>query len=89
LISGEIHYPRVPEKEWERVLDATKAAGVNCIATYVFWNLHEHRRDCLDFSNGKNIARFLSLCGDRDLYVILRAGPYCCAEWNYGGLLPG
>jgi beta-galactosidase len=86
LISGEIHYPRVPEKEWERVLDATKAAGINCIATYVFWNLHEQRRNCYDFRDGKNIAQFLSLCRDRDLYVILRAGPYCCAEWNYGGL---
>ena len=41
LISGEIHYPRVPEGEWERVLDTTKAAGINCIATYVFWNQHE------------------------------------------------
>ena len=85
LISGEIHYPRVPEKEWDTILDATKAAGVNCIATYVFWNLHESRRDCYDFSNGKNLPRFLSLCKDRGLHVILRAGPYCCAEWNYGG----
>ena len=85
LISGEIHYARVPEEEWERVLDTTKAAGVNCIATYVFWNLHEPTRDCYDFSNGKNLPRFLSLCRDRSLHVILRAGPYCCAEWNYGG----
>ena len=88
LISGEIHYPRVPEEEWERVLDTAKAAGVNCIATYVFWNLHEHQRDCYDFSDGKNLSRFLSLCGARGLHVILRAGPYCCAEWNYGALPP-
>ena len=88
LISGEIHYPRVPEEEWERVLDTAKAAGVNCIATYVFWNLHEHQRDCYDFSDEKNLSRFLSLCGARGLHVILRAGPYCCAEWNYGALPP-
>ena len=65
LISGEIHYPRVPEEEWERVLDITKAAGINCIATYVFWNLHEQRKDCYDFSDGKNLSRFLSLCRDQ------------------------
>ena len=85
LISGEIHYPRVPEEEWERVLDTTKAAGINCIATYVFWNQHEMKRDCYDFSDGKNLSRFLSLCRDRDLFVLLRAGPYCCAESNFGG----
>jgi beta-galactosidase len=85
LISGEVHYARVPEKDWERVLDATKAAGLNCVATYVFWNLHEDKRDRYDFGDGKDLSRFLGLCGDRGLYVILRAGPYCCAEWNYGG----
>ncbi len=85
LISGEIHYPRVPEGEWERVLDVTKAAGINCIATYVFWNQHEQRKDCYDFSGAKNLSRFISLCRDRGLFVILRAGPYCCAESNYGG----
>jgi beta-galactosidase len=85
LISGEVHYPRVPEEEWEKVLDTTKAAGVNCIASYVFWNLHEPKKDCYDFRDGKNLPRFLSLCRDRGLFVILRAGPYCCAEWNYGG----
>lgn len=85
LICGEIHYARVPDQEWARVLDATKAAGVNCIASYVFWNWHEPRRGCFDFSGQHDIAHFLSLCKERGLHVLLRAGPYCCAEWNYGG----
>lgn len=86
LISGEIHYPRVPEAEWERVLATAKDAGLNCVATYVFWNLHEERKGRYDFSGGKDLSRFLSLCGALGLRAILRAGPYCCAEWNYGGL---
>ena len=49
-------------KDWERVLDTTKAAGLNCVATYVFWNLHERKRDCYDFSDGKDLSRFLALC---------------------------
>jgi hypothetical protein len=85
LISGEIHYPRVPEGEWERVLDATKAAGVNCVASYVFWGLHEPAPGEFDFRGQRDLARFVSRCGERGLHVILRAGPYCCAEWNFGG----
>ena len=86
LISGEIHYPRVPEAEWAAVLSSAKAAGLNCIATYVFWNLHEESKGVYDFSGGKDVARFLALCGELGLHAIVRAGPYCCAEWNYGGL---
>ena len=85
LICGEIHYARVPRQEWARVLDETKAAGVNCVASYVFWNAHEPRRGSFDFAHGHDIAAFLTLCRERDLHVLLRAGPYCCAEWNYGG----
>ncbi len=85
LVCGEIHYARVPEQEWARILDSTKAAGINCIASYVFWNWHEPHRGCFDFSGQHDISRFLTLCEERGLYVLLRAGPYCCAEWNYGG----
>ncbi len=85
LICGEVHYARIPENEWARILDVTKASGVNCIASYVFWDWHEPRRGSFDFSGQHDIARFLALCQERGLYVLLRAGPYCCAEWNYGG----
>jgi hypothetical protein len=76
----------VPEAEWPRILTSAKAAGLNCIATYVFWNLHEQEKGIYDFSHGKDLSRFLALCNEIGLYAIVRAGPYCCAEWNYGGL---
>lgn len=85
IISGEIHYSRVPRAEWERVLDRTKEAGVNCVAMYVFWNIHEPQSDVYDFSGQADIGTFLRLCQERGLSCIIRMGPYCCAEWNYGG----
>lgn len=85
IISGEIHYARVPRAEWERVLDRTREAGVNCVASYVFWNVHEPQPGIYDFSGQADLGAFLRLCRERGLDFILRMGPYCCAEWNYGG----
>jgi len=85
IISGEIHYPRVSRAEWERVLDRTKEAGINCVASYVFWNIHEPQPGVYDFSGQADLGTFLSLCQERGLVFIVRMGPYCCAEWNYGG----
>ena len=88
LISGEIHYARSPRQVWPALLDRSVACGLNCIASYVFWNWHEPQRDVYDFSGGRDLGHFLGLCAERGLHVILRGGPYCCAEWNYGGFPP-
>ena len=88
LIMGEIHYSRSPRQSWPDLLDRSVAAGLNCIAAYVFWNWHEVRRGVYDFSGDHDLGYFLSLCAERNLYVLLRSGPYCCAEWNYGGYPP-
>ncbi len=88
LVSGEIHYARSPRELWPLLLDNAKELGLNCVASYVFWNWHEPERDVYDFSGGRDLGHFLSLCQERKLMVILRAGPYCCAEWNYGGYPP-
>lgn len=85
LISGEVHYARSPRELWPAILDRSVECGLNCIATYIFWNAHEPRRGEFDFSGDRDLGHFLSLCAERHLYVILRMGPYCCAEWNYGG----
>jgi len=85
IISGEIHYSRVPRSEWSRLLDTTKASGVNCVATYIFWNVHEPERGVYNFSDQADLDAFLTLCREKGIEVILRMGPYCCAEWNYGG----
>lgn len=88
LIMGEIHYARSPREAWAGLLDRSVAAGLNCIAAYVFWNWHEVERGVYDFSGDRDLGHFLELCAERGLYVLLRAGPYCCAEWNYGGFPP-
>ena len=88
LISGEIHYARLPRAEWASVLDESVACGLNTVACYIFWNWHEVERGVYDFSGDRDLAHFLQLCDDRGLNVILRAGPYCCAEWNFGGYPP-
>jgi beta-galactosidase len=86
LISGAMHYPRSTPDMWPQMLKQSKAAGLNCIETYVFWEGHERQEGKYDFSERFNLPLFLDLCKQNDLYVILRVGPYVCAEWNYGGL---
>ena len=85
IISGEIHYARVPRAEWARVLDRSKEAGINCVASYVFWGVHEPREGVYDFSGNADLGAFIELCRERDMAFIVRMGPYICAEWNYGG----
>lgn len=88
LVCGEIHYARAPRAEWAGILDRSLECGINTIATYIFWNNHEPQRDVYDFSGDRDLGHFLDLCGARGLNVFLRLGPYCCAEWNYGGYPP-
>ncbi len=85
LISGEIHYARSPRAQWPALLDRSQACGLNTIASYVFWNWHEPERDRFDFTGDHDLRAFLDLCAERGLNVLLRLGPYCCAEWNFGG----
>ncbi len=86
LIAGEIHYARVIEGEWERLLDASREAGLTAITTRAFWSLHEPRPGLFDFSGRADVGRFLQLCKARGLDVILRLGPYADSSWSYGGL---
>jgi beta-galactosidase len=85
LISGEIHYSRSPREQWAALLDRSVACGLNMVATYVFWNWHEPERDRFDFTGDHDVRAFLDLCAERNLAVLLRLGPYCCGEWNFGG----
>ena len=63
----------------------SKDAGLNAIETYVFWNFHERQRNVFDFSGRLDLLRFCELAQQHDLDVLLRIGPYICAETNYGG----
>lgn len=85
LLSGAVHYPRSTPAMWPQILRRSKDAGLNTIETYVFWNLHERERGVLDFSGRLDLMRFCQEAKDLGLHVILRIGPYICAETNYGG----
>ena len=85
-ISGEFHYPRVLPHYWALRLKQLKAAGLDAVQTYVFWNLHEPRPGVYDFKENKDLVGFIKLAQQSGLLVILRVGPYVCAEWDLGGM---
>jgi beta-galactosidase len=85
VISGEMHYARIPRAYWRTRLRMAKAMGLNAVTTYVFWNAHEPRPGVFDFSGDLDIAEFIREAQQEGLYVILRPGPYACAEWEFGG----
>ncbi|MFZ0632723.1 MAG: beta-galactosidase family protein [Acidobacteriaceae bacterium] len=85
IISGSIHYARVPRAYWRDRLRMAKAMGLNAVTTYVFWNVHEPRPGVYDFSGNLDVAEFIREAQQEGLYVILRPGPYACAEWEFGG----
>ncbi|KAM5156809.1 beta-galactosidase [Mantella aurantiaca] len=87
-ISGSIHYSRVPSFYWRDRLLKMKMAGLDAIYTYVPWNFHEPKPGVFDFSGDHDIETFLKTANEIGLLVILRAGPYICAEWDMGGLPP-
>jgi beta-galactosidase len=85
MISGEMHYPRVPKEAWRERMKMAKAMGLNTIGTYVFWNLHEPHKGKYDFSGNNDIASFVKIAQEEGLWVVLRPSPYVCAEWEFGG----
>ena len=85
MISGEIHYLRVPRESWRDRLKMAKAMGLNTIGTYVFWNMHEPEKGQYDFSGNNDVAAFVKIAHEEGLWVVLRPSPYACAEWEFGG----
>lgn len=85
MISGEMHYPRIPHEAWRARIKAAKAMGLNTIGTYIFWNLHEPQKGKFDFTGNNNVAEFVKIAQEEGLWVVLRPSPYVCAEWEFGG----
>ena len=83
--SGAIHYFRVPSHYWRDRLLKLKECGFNTVETYVAWNLHEPEENVFDFAGEKDIRKFLEIARELGLKVIVRPGPYICAEWEFGG----
>lgn len=87
IISGEMHPARIPREYWRHRIRMAKAMGCNTIAVYLFWNYHESSPGVWDFRTGNHdIAAFIRMCGEEKMWVLLRPGPYVCAEWDWGGL---
>ena len=84
--AAELHYPRIPRPYWEHRIKMCRALGMNTICMYVFWNIHEQREGEFDFTGQNDIAEFCRLAQKNGMYVIVRPGPYVCAEWEMGGL---
>lgn len=84
--AAELHYPRIPREYWQHRIQMCKALGMNTICVYVFWNYHEPTPGEFDFSGQKDIREFIELCDKEGMKVIVRPGPYVCAEWEMGGL---
>lgn len=86
IISGAIHYFRILPELWEDRLLKAKQCGLNTIETYMCWNLHEPQEGKFDFEGLLNFEKFIKIAEKLGLWVIVRPGPYICAEWENGGL---
>lgn len=85
IVSGAIHYFRVVPEYWEDRLKKLKSCGFNTVETYMPWNLHEEEEGKFNFEGALDIEKFIKLANEIGLYVIVRPGPYICAEWEFGG----
>lgn len=86
IIAGAVHYFRIHPEQWQDRIDRLVAMGVNTLDTYIAWNFHQPYEDAApDFNGWRDIARFISMAGDAGLDVIVRPGPYICAEWDNAG----
>jgi beta-galactosidase len=83
---GEIHFARVPREYWRQRLQMCRAMGLNAVCAYLFWNFHEWKPGAYNWSDQADAAEFCRIAQEEGLWVILRPGPYACAEWDGGGL---
>jgi len=83
---GELHFARVPREYWRHRLQLCRAMGLNAVCAYLFWNYHEFEQGRYDWSGQADAAEFCRMAQEEGLWVILRPGPYACAEWDGGGL---
>ena len=84
--AAEVHYPRIPHPYWEHRIKMCKALGMNAVCIYIFWNIHEQKEGQFNFTDNNDVAEFCRLAQRNGMYVIVRPGPYVCAEWEMGGL---
>ncbi|HLN21953.1 MAG TPA: beta-galactosidase [Bacteroidales bacterium] len=89
IISGELHPARLAADSWRHSIRMVKALGCNTVSIYVFWNYHENPEGVFDFETGnRNIQEFIKIVQEEEMFLIVRPGPYVCAEWELGGIPP-
>jgi len=89
IISGEMHPSRIPANYWQSRIRMAKAMGCNTIGVYIMWNYHEQQEGVFDFeSENRNLGEFFKIVQEEGLWLIVRPGPYVCAEWEFGGIPP-
>jgi beta-galactosidase len=86
VVSGAMHYFRIPREYWRDRLTKLKECGFNTVETYTCWNLHEKEEGVFDFSGMLDVAAYADEAASLGLNLILRPGPYICSEWEFGGL---
>lgn len=82
---GEMHFARIPRAYWRQRLKMAKAMGLNTVCAYLFWNYTEKEPGTFDWGGNADAAEFCRIAQQEGLFVILRPGPYSCAEWEMGG----
>ena len=86
LMSAAFHYFRVHPDRWEDTFKKLANAGMNTVETYIAWNMHEPERGQFNFEGANDLDPNLTLAEKYGILVIVRPGPYICAEWEFGGL---
>jgi len=85
-VMGEIHFSRVPERDWAREIRKMQAGGIDIAACYIFWGHHEMQEGRIDWDGNRNLRRFLETCRECGMKVVLRVGPFCHGEVYLGGI---
>lgn len=85
LVGGEYHYFRTPHALWEDRIVKMKRSGANLVTTYIPWNWHEPREGRMRWTGDQDLVAFIELCGRHDMHLVVKPGPYICAEWDFGG----
>lgn len=83
---GELHFARVAPEYWRHRLQMCRAMGLNTVCVYLFWNFHEWEKGAFDWKGDRDVVQFCKMAQEEGLWVLLRPGPYSCAEWEMGGL---
>ena len=86
LLCSSFFYFRIPREYWRARMRDLKKSGYNAIDVYFPWNYHEVEPGVWDFTGEKDVAAFLRLAREENLYVVARPGPYICSEWDGGGI---